>query len=206
MNTLYIPPSSGRGFPGCRRLLKGDCQRCLDSAPVTEDPVEGFFQPVMEGAADTGVLHPDVDSVFIYIDDFRVPEKHPHYRRKRGDLAADGVAVLLHQPPGGIHGGKCVVLFKKDLDRAPFKELFFHFTLHPEDPVLVDQVFRTQADLESCPLTIGSKALHLCICKIILQILPDLQLRKDLKKRFGHTVYISVIRVNDRTVPDRNCS
>ena len=43
-----------------------------------------------------------------------------------------------------------------------------------------------QAYLEAGALPVGGEPLDLRIFKIIMQFLPDLQLRKDIKKSFGH--------------------
>ena len=73
-----------------------------------------------------------------------------------------------------------------DLYFTPVKELLFHFLLHAEHTVFVDQVLGVKTDFEPCALVIGGKALYDCIFKIIPEILSDFQSRKNVKKRFGH--------------------
>ena len=154
--------------------VQSHCDRRRNTAPVAEDPVERLLQPGLQTPADAAVLHADFDPTVISIGNPGISEKDAHDRRIRGDLTADRIAVGLHQLPGRILRGQRIVLLKIDLDPAALKELLLHLLLHAEDPLLVDQVIGTQADLEPCPLPVGGQAFHLRIRKIILQISPDL--------------------------------
>ena len=50
----------------------------------------------------------------------------------------------------------------------------------------MDQMFRVEADFEPGTLAVGRQALDTCIFKIFPQVLPDPELGKNIKKRFGH--------------------
>ena len=167
-------------------LFQRHCKGGLHAAAVAENPVQSLFQPVLQPPAQAGVMHADIDGPVFAVGDRRIPEKGPHYRRKGRDLKTDRVTVGFHQRPGRILGGKIVVLLHIDLHSSLAEELLFHGFLHAKYPILVDQVVRTQADLQPGPLAVGGQSLHLCVLKIILQVFADFQLGKNIKKGFGH--------------------